>query len=119
MKHLISVLFIILGIFFFRKIDQLIGGIFLKGILDKFFIYLICIIWGTFIAFGVREFILYFNLNIILVVICYGAGLYGANIFYQDKRADIIYGYQFTDTVNWITIIVNVTTSIIFYFVLK
>lgn len=119
MKYLFPIFLILMGNYLGRKIDQLLGGYFLKGILDKVFIYFICLIWGTFISFGVREFIIYYNLNIIISIICYGTGFYIANIFYQDNRADFIYGDHFTETVNWVTIIVYVITSIIFYFVLK
>lgn len=119
MKFLIPVFFIFLGNYIGRKIDQLIVGYFLKGTQDKFFVYFICLIWGIIIAFGARELILFYNLNIILAIICYGAGFYVSNIFYQDNRADFIYGDHFSDTVNWVTIISYVITSVTFYFVLK
>jgi len=119
MNFLIPVFFIFLGNYFGRKFDQLIGEYFLKGTLDKVFVYFICLIWGIIIAFGSRELILHYNLKIILAIICYGAGLYVSNIFYQDNRADFIYGDHFTEIINWITIIVYIITSILLYFMLK
>ena len=90
MKILISIFLIILGNYSGRKFDKIISGYLMKGILDTVFVFILCIIWGAIIAFGVREFIIYFNLNIILIIICYGVGLYVSNVFYQDKRADFI-----------------------------
>lgn len=116
MKIFIPFVLIFLGNCFGRKFDQIIGGYFMKGVLDRVLVFFLCIIWGTTIAFGARELILHYNLNIILVIICYGAGFYVANIFYQDNRADIFYGEHFTDTVNWVTIIAYIITSITFYF---
>lgn len=110
------IILFLLGLTIGRKIDQLLGYFFLKCIINKGYVFFLCVLWGTVIAFGIRELFLLYDPNIILKIISYGAGIYLSYIFYQDNKintmADMTYGSDFKMTVNSVTITANIVASI-------
>ena len=95
----------------------------MKSIIKKGYVFFLGLLWGTAIAFGTRELFLVYNPDIVLKIICYGAGIYLSYIFYQDNKintmADVTYGANFKMTVNSVTIIANIVASISFNLLLK
>lgn len=117
------IIFILLGLLVGRKIDLLLGKFFLQSVIKKGYVIFICLLWGIVIAFGAREFFLLYDPNIILKIICYGAGIYLSYIFYQDNKintmADVTYGANFKMTVNSVTILANIIASFAFNLLMK
>lgn len=117
------IIFILLGLTIGRKINQFLGKFFLKGIIKKGYVFFLCLVWGSTIAFGTRELFLIYDPNTFLKIVCYGAGLYLSYIFYLDNKtntmADIMYGRNFKTTVDFLTTIVTIVASIAFNILLK
>jgi len=116
-------IFILLGLTIGRQIDQLLGNFFLKSIIKKGYVFFVCLLWGTMIAFSIKKLFLFYDPNMILKTISYGAGIYLSYIYYQDNeintRADVTYGANFKITVNLVTIIANIVASIAFSLLMK
>ncbi|HEY8658507.1 MAG TPA: hypothetical protein VIL78_05695 [Hanamia sp.] len=117
------IVFIVLGLTIGRKINQFLGKLFLKGIIKKGYVFFLCLVWGSIVAFGIRELFLIYDANIFLRIICYGGGIYISYIFYLNNKTntmgDMIYGTNFKTTVDVFTIIVNIVASIAFNLLLR